>query len=158
MSADGFSWDAGPTSTLLPAVVRDLFRKSGRPVEREVDLEPLDLVREHRFTDGSSLRLPGGSRGEQMAAFDALGPGRGRQWVDHVATYADDWEVLRRGYLEVPGARTGSPARSRPGSTDARRWRAGSVAPSATSGCDWSPGTPTSPTAMTSAGCPRGSG
>ncbi|HSU03356.1 MAG TPA: FAD-dependent oxidoreductase, partial [Nocardioides sp.] len=56
---DGFAWDAGPTSTLLPAVVRDLFRKSGRPLEREVDLQPLDLVREHRFEDGSSLRLPG---------------------------------------------------------------------------------------------------
>ena len=33
---DGFRWDAGPTQTLLPAVLRDLFRKSGRPVEKEL--------------------------------------------------------------------------------------------------------------------------
>ena len=99
---DGFAWDAGPTSTLLPAVVRDLFRKSGRPLEREVDLQPLDLVREHRFADGSSLRLPGGSRAAQLDAFDALGPGLGRQWVDHVASYAEAWELLRKDWYERP--------------------------------------------------------
>lgn len=97
---DGFAWDAGPTTTLLPAVIRDLFRKSGRPLEREVDLQPLDLVREHRFEDGSSLRLPGGSRAAQLAAFDDLGPGLGRQWVDHVASYGDTWELLRKEWFE----------------------------------------------------------
>jgi len=98
---DGFTWDAGPTYTLLPAVVRDLFRKSGRPLERELDLVPLDIVREHRFADGSSVRLPAG-RAEQQAAFDQLGPGLGERWLEHVASYADDWDVLRRGYLENP--------------------------------------------------------
>jgi UDP-galactopyranose mutase len=83
-------------------VIRDLFRKSGRPVERELDLEPLPWVREHRFEDGSSVRLPGGSRAAQIAAFDELDAGLGRRWADHVAAYADDWETLRRGYLEVP--------------------------------------------------------
>ncbi|MCF6377313.1 FAD-dependent oxidoreductase [Nocardioides KLBMP 9356] len=99
---DGFAWDAGPTSTLMPAVVRDLFRKSGRPLEREVDLQPLDLVREHRFADGSALRLPGGSRAAQLAAVDGLGAGLGQQWVDHVASYGDTWELLRREWFERP--------------------------------------------------------
>src|SRR6476659_1674454 len=70
--ADGFAWDGGPTSALLPAVVRDLFRKSGRPLERELELVPLEVIREHRFEDGTSLALPGGSRAAQIAAFDAL--------------------------------------------------------------------------------------
>jgi hypothetical protein len=35
-----FAWDTGPNSTLLPAVLRDLFRKSGRPLERELELVP----------------------------------------------------------------------------------------------------------------------
>ena len=99
---DGFAWDAGPTTTLLPAVVRDLFRKSGRPLERELDLQPLDLVREHRFEDGSSVRLPGGSRAAQLAAFEALGAGLGRQWVDHVASYGEPWELLRKEWYERP--------------------------------------------------------
>ena len=101
VTEDGFSWDAGPTYTLLPAVVRDLFRKSGRPVERELDLVPLDVLREHRFEDGSSVRVPSG-RAPQVAAFDELGAGLGQRWVDHVASYADDWDVLRRDYLENP--------------------------------------------------------
>ena len=104
VSADGFTWDAGPTSTLVPAVLRDLFRKSGRPLEAELggELEPLDVVREHRFADGSSVRVTGGSRARAMQEFDQLGPGLGRTWVEHVDTYADDWEVLRRHYFEVP--------------------------------------------------------
>lgn len=101
VTEEGFAWDAGPTSTLLPAVIRDLFRKSGRPVERELELVPLDVVRVHRFEDGSSVAVPHG-RAAQLAAFDELGAGLGQRWVDHVASYADDWDVLRRGYLENP--------------------------------------------------------
>ena len=104
VSEDGFTWDGGPTSTLVPAVVRDLFRKSGRPLEAElgVELEPLDPVREHRFEDATSVRITGGSRAAQLADFDEMGKGLGRQWVDYVDSFADDWEVLRRHYFEVP--------------------------------------------------------
>src|SRR3954451_6010346 len=73
---DGFRWDAGPTSTALPAVLRDLFRKSGRPVERELDLVPVEPAREHRFVDGTVLAMPMGSRSAQLEAVDAaLGHG-----------------------------------------------------------------------------------
>ncbi|WP_205474660.1 NAD(P)/FAD-dependent oxidoreductase [Nocardioides sp. SYSU D00038] len=102
VAQDGFSWDTGPTWTTLPGVLRDLFRKSGRPLDAELDLVELPLLREHRFDDDSVLRLPGGSRAAQLAAVDELGPGLGRQWVDHVASYADAWEVVRRGYAEAP--------------------------------------------------------
>ncbi len=100
VTADGFTWDV-VAHTLLPAVVRDLFRKTGRPLEKELDLVQLDCVREHWFEDGSSLVLPSG-RAAQLRAFDTLGPGLAQPWLDHVESYADDWEALRRGYLEVP--------------------------------------------------------
>lgn len=102
IEAEGFTWDAGPTATLLPAVIRDLFRKSGRPLEKELDLVSRDVVREHWFKDGSVLTLRGGSRGVQHDAFEALGSGLGDQWCNHVASYADDWDVVRREYLERP--------------------------------------------------------
>jgi UDP-galactopyranose mutase len=98
---DGFVWDGGPSYTLLPGVVRDLFRKSGRPLERELELVELDVVREHRFADGTSVRLPA-TRAAQVEAVDRLAPGLGQRWADHVHAYADDWEVLRREYLERP--------------------------------------------------------
>ena len=100
---DGFRWDSGPTSTALPAAVRDLFRKTGRPLERELDLVPVEPMREHRFDDGTVLTLPSGSRSAQMDAVDAaLGPGAGRAWVDHVHSFAEPWDLLRRGYFERP--------------------------------------------------------
>ncbi len=104
VTADGFTWDAGPTSLLVPAVVRDLFRKSGRPLEDELgqDLTPLGVVREHRFEDGTVLRLPGASRRAQSEAFDALRPGLGKVWDAHVASYAEVWDVLRQHYFEEP--------------------------------------------------------
>ena len=99
---DGFGWDAGPTSTALPAVIRDLFRKSGRPLERELDLVPVEPMREHRFGDGTVLSLPG-SRSAQLEAVErALGAGLGRQWVDYVHAQARSWDLLRRAYLERP--------------------------------------------------------
>ena len=99
---DGFRWATGPSTTLLPAVVRDLFRKTGRPLERELTLVPVEVLREHRFADGSVVRLPGGSRAAQLRAVDELGAGLGREWVAHVDGLAADWELLRRDYLERP--------------------------------------------------------
>src|SRR6476660_3232771 len=54
---DGFRWDSGPTQTLLPAVLCDLFRKSGRALEKEVDLVPVEPVRQHRWEDDTVLDL-----------------------------------------------------------------------------------------------------
>jgi phytoene dehydrogenase-like protein len=96
---DGYSWDTA-AHTLLPAVVRDLFRKTGRPLDRELALEQLDCLREHWFADGTSVVHAAG-RTTQYDAFEALGSGLGTRWVAHVAAYADDWEVIRRRYAEV---------------------------------------------------------
>ncbi|MGD9959635.1 phytoene desaturase family protein [Nocardioides sp.] len=101
---DDYMWDSAATYSLLPAVVRDLFRKSGRPIERELELIKVPVLREHRFADGSRVSVHGGSRAEQLGAFNALGPGLGDQWCDFVAAYADDWELIRRNYLERPWA------------------------------------------------------
>jgi UDP-galactopyranose mutase len=98
----GFGWDTGPASTLLPAVLRDLFRKTGRPLERELALVPLDPLREHRFADGSVVRMPGGSRAAQLRAVEELGPGLGHEWVRYVDGLAEDWDVMRRSYFERP--------------------------------------------------------
>ncbi|WP_067438316.1 phytoene desaturase family protein [Nocardioides jensenii] len=99
---DGFTWDAGPSTTLLPAVVRDLFRKTGRPLEREIDLVQQPIMRTHHFQDDTSVALPGGSRAAQIDALDGLGAGLGDQWAAYVEGFADDWEAIRRDYLERP--------------------------------------------------------
>jgi UDP-galactopyranose mutase len=98
---EGFVWDAGPSTTAMPAVLRDLFRKSGRPLERELELVPVEPLREHRFSDGTRLTLPSGSRAAQIDAVDeALGSGRGQRWADYVHGFAETWDLLRRDYFE----------------------------------------------------------
>jgi UDP-galactopyranose mutase len=98
---DGFCWDTGPTSTLLPAVIRDFFRKSGRPAEKEIDLVPVEPVRQHRFEDQTVLDLPGGSRAAQLAAVEkALGNGAGARWASFVDDFGEVWEALRKDYFE----------------------------------------------------------
>lgn len=108
VESEGFTWEAGPTSLHVPAVVRDLFRKTGRPLENELgvktgdELVPLAVAREHRFEDRSVLRLPAGPLRAQVDAFEALSPGLGRAWDDFVTPYAEVWDVLRRSYFEEP--------------------------------------------------------
>lgn len=103
LEAGGYRWDTGPTATALPAVLRDLFRKSGRPLDRELELVPVEPVREHRFEDGTSVALPSGSRTAQHAAIEeGLGPGSGDAWLDYTHAFADTWNLLRRDYLERP--------------------------------------------------------
>ena len=100
---DGFGWDAGPTSTPLPAVLRDLFRKSGRPIERYAGLVLQSSGRRHVFEDRSVVDLPSGSRAAQISALDAgLGPGAGSTWAGFVDSLGPVWDSLRRSVLDVP--------------------------------------------------------
>ncbi|MEJ7707959.1 MAG: NAD(P)/FAD-dependent oxidoreductase [Nocardioidaceae bacterium] len=104
----GFHWDSAANSTTLPAVLRDLFRKSGRPLEHYLDLQLSTPARRHMFSDGSVIDLPTGSRADQGAAVDAgLGPGFGRQWTEFVDGQAQHWHSLRHLVLDDPegGAR-----------------------------------------------------
>ena len=103
MESEGFRWDAGPTATLLPAVIRDFFRKSGRPAEKEIDLVPLEPVRRHRFADATTLDLPGGSRAAQLDAVrSALGADAAQRWTGYVDDFAEVWEALRKDWFERP--------------------------------------------------------
>jgi phytoene dehydrogenase-like protein len=103
LEADGFGWDAGPASTTLPAALRDLFRKSGRPLERVAQLDPITQPRRHLFADGSVLDLPVGDRAGQLEAWtDLAGETTARRWTDVVDAYGDTWQVVRKTYLEPP--------------------------------------------------------
>lgn len=103
VEADGFCWDAGAASTTLPAALRDLFRKSGRPIERLVQLEPITEPRRHLFSDGSILDLPIGDRAPQAAAWtDLAGEKAAKRWTSLVDGYGETWQILRKTSLEPP--------------------------------------------------------
>ncbi|MBC7630518.1 FAD-dependent oxidoreductase, partial [Aeromicrobium sp.] len=90
---DGATWQTDLDTVTLPGVFRDLFRKSGRPLERVLELTKTE-GRRHVFKDKSVLDLPLGNRGDQHEAVTAaFGTDEWSPWVD---TFADTWEVVRR--------------------------------------------------------------
>ena len=87
------------------------------------------MLREHRFADGIVGPAAGGSRAAQIAGGRRA---RRRAWAARGSTtshaYADDWEVLRREYLERPWDPDHLPAPAgRAARRAARRWRVGSA-------------------------------
>lgn len=101
LTRDGFGWSAGPDAITPPAVLRDLFRKSGRPLERYAALTMRETSRRHVFADGSVVDLPAGSRGAQLRTLDAaLGEGCGAAWARFVDALGPGWDALRRDVLD----------------------------------------------------------
>ena len=108
-SRDGFSFDTGPSLLTLPAVQRDLFLKTGDPIESVLDVVALDPVAHYRFADGTEVDLPGGGLPRVARALDeALGAGTGAQWTAFQRRAAAIWDVAREPFLESPldGPRT----------------------------------------------------
>ena len=67
---EGYVFDTGPSLFTLPAVYRDLFLKTGTPLEDVVDLQPVDPAFGYRWSDGVHAVLPGAG---PMKAAAALG-------------------------------------------------------------------------------------
>jgi phytoene dehydrogenase-like protein len=91
--------DDAPAVLGFPAPWRDLFRKSGRPLEAELArhgyaLEPAEAPR-LIFADGFELVLPT-DRGEQYATMSkAYGDGGAGRWRDLLDRLDDVWQALR---------------------------------------------------------------
>lgn len=104
---DGFTFDTGPTLLTLPAVYRDLFRKTGRPLERVLDLLPAEPALRFQFADGTRVDVPNASRAGSRRAFEeALGSGAGDAWRAVVDRGRQTWQVVRSPYLESAPGRT----------------------------------------------------
>ncbi len=106
---DGFSFDTGPSLLTLPAVYRDLFLKTGAPLEQVLELQPVDPVCHYRFADGVELDLPNAAPHLVARAWDeALGEGAGADWTTFMAHAGRIWDVTRGPFLESPlaGGRT----------------------------------------------------
>ena len=98
----GKRWTAGPQSVTLPGVFRDLFRKSGRPMDALISITAAP-PRSHQFAGGFGrapleFDLPFGTRGAQHDAVrGAFGKDHWSDWVDGLA---EEWNTLRRAVLE----------------------------------------------------------
>ncbi|MFI7273438.1 phytoene desaturase family protein [Streptomyces sp. NPDC049879] len=100
---DGFAFDTGPGLLHLPAVWRDLFVKTGRRELAEcVGIARIDPLAEHRFADGTVVRVPAARGGAVQALDGALGAGAGERWADLLGRARSTWEATRRPLVEEP--------------------------------------------------------
>lgn len=100
---EGRRWAVGPEVVTLPGVFRDLFRKSGRPIDALIELSPAGSRRHvlpGRWPRGTAtIDLPFGTRGAQHHAVTAaLGTDAWSPWLDGLT---DAWNALRRDVLET---------------------------------------------------------
>lgn len=90
-------WPLYPETVTLPGVFRDLFRKSGRPIERVIEMSP-GASRQHWFPDRTVLELRFGRRGDQWDAIhQTFGTDAWSPWIDSLGA---DWEIIRKTSLD----------------------------------------------------------
>src|SRR5512135_2252912 len=100
---DGFVFDTGPSLLTLPAVYRELFNKTGGPLEDAVDLVELEPAFGYRFADGTTVDMPGVDPARCAAALGAaLGGTADEDWRAFMRRASDIWQVTRRPFLESP--------------------------------------------------------
>jgi phytoene desaturase len=100
---DGYAFDTGPSLFTLPAVYRDLFLKTGKPLEDEVDLRPVEPAFGYHFADGSSVTVPGVDPARAAAAFhEAFGGTSGDDWRRLIARGGEMWRITRGPFLQSP--------------------------------------------------------
>ncbi|MBI1349765.1 MAG: phytoene desaturase [Actinomycetales bacterium] len=100
---DGFAFDTGPSLFTLPAVYRDLFLKTGRPLEEEVDLQPVEPAFGYHFADGSSVTVPGVDPARAAKAFqEAFGGSAGAHWLRLIERGSQMWRITRGPFLQSP--------------------------------------------------------
>ena len=101
----GLTVDNAPAIIGFPAPWRDLFRKSGRPLEVELarmgyalaPAEPPSMI----FADGAELTLPTDRGGQYTTLADAYGRPVAERWQQLLDRLAEVWQTLRGLGLEA---------------------------------------------------------
>lgn len=87
----------------LPAVLRDLFRKTGKPLERCVELRPTSAGRQHVFADGSTVTLPNANRAATTRLLNQqFSDHAGDQWSAAMQAAGAHWNILRTHVANQP--------------------------------------------------------
>ena len=101
-SRDGFTFDTGPSLLTLPAVWRDTFLKTGRPLEDCLELVPVDPACHYRFADGTEVDVPNSRQGAIEAFDGAFGGSAGSDWRAFLRHAGAVWDVTRKPFLQSP--------------------------------------------------------
>lgn len=98
----GTKFQMGANLLHFPAVYRDLFLKTGKPLEDSIELRESDATFCYRFPDGTSVTLPGQGVGKSAEAIgDALGGTSADQWRRFIRRGSEMWSKVRKPLFEA---------------------------------------------------------
>lgn len=102
-SQDGFVFDLGPSLLTMPAVVRELFTSTGKPIDEVLELLPVEPGFHYRFSDGATAQLPGADPSMVADALgSALGGNAAQDWRKLMSRAGEVWQLTRKPVLQSP--------------------------------------------------------
>lgn len=95
------AFDTGPSLLTLPAVYKDLFIRTGKPLALLCELLPVNPSFDYRFADGTSVKFSNLSRFDTLKAIrEAFGEDVSNQWDQLMRRAAKMWDVSREPFIE----------------------------------------------------------
>jgi phytoene desaturase len=96
-----YAFDTGPSLLTLPAVYKDLFRKTGKRAELILKFQPVDPAFDYHFADGVQLTFPNLSLPQICEEIERkLGKQAADEWHRLMQRAEHMWDVAREPFVE----------------------------------------------------------
>lgn len=100
-SRDGFVFDLGPSLFTIPSVYRDLFDRTGKPLDEVIEITAPENAFRYQFSDKSAVVIPAADPGLIAVAFGkAFGSTASSEWLNIIKKGALAWQLTRTPILE----------------------------------------------------------
>ncbi len=95
------AFDVGPSLLTLPAVYRDFFLKTGKPMEEVIEISPVNPSFDYRFADGKAVQFANLSRFETLNQIRrSFGEESAKNWDQLMRRAEKMWDVSREPFIE----------------------------------------------------------
>ena len=95
------AFDTGPSLLTLPAVYKDFFQRTGKPMALVCPIEPVNPSFDYRFADGKQVKFANLSRNETLTAItESFGSESATQWQVIMQRAEKMWDVSRGPFVE----------------------------------------------------------
>ncbi len=96
---EGYGFDIGPSLLTLPAVYRDFFMKTGKPID--LSLDEVDPAFSYHFADSKSVLFPNLSRHKTLESIrSSFGDLASVQWQSLMERAEQMWQASRNDFVE----------------------------------------------------------
>lgn len=95
------AFDTGPSLLTLPAVYKDFFQRTGKPMGFVCPIESVDPSFDYRFADGSNVKFSNLSRNKTLESIsESFGAESALQWDSIMKRAERMWDVSRVPFVE----------------------------------------------------------